>query len=148
MFENIGGKIKTMVVVVAVISLIACVIMFFAGNAAYMQDKDYIKYATVYGGAYGYPSLQAAGDNAYNGLQLKNSALPLAIGILIAFLPMYGFGVIVEGCEVQTEKLSQLIEEQKKTNEYLKNLHGMSAAAPNTKANEPANTVDVYLPEL
>ena len=96
MLDNIGRKIKVMVIVVTIIGLISCVILFFVGNAAYNEDKDLIKYATVNGGAYGYPSLQAAGDDAYNGLQLRNLMLVMIPCLLIGALPLYGFGELIE----------------------------------------------------
>lgn len=132
---GIGKKIKNLVVIVAIIGLLGCVILFFVGNAAYNEDKEYLKYATANGGAYGYPSLQTAGDNAYNGLQLRNLALILAPCLLFSVLPLYGYGVIVEGSEQQKEKLSLLVEEQRKTNEYLQQMS--SFASDSTKEKTP-----------
>lgn len=146
--ENVGSKIKTLVAVITILGLIACVILFIAGSAAYNEDKDYIEYATVYGGAYGYPSLQKAGDNAYAGLQMKNMALPLALCILIGALPLYGFGVLVESSEQQTTMLVRLSEEQRKTNELLKKIQEKSASAPVSSAPEVVKSASSYLPEL
>lgn len=145
---NVGKKIKTLVAIVTVIGVVGCVILFFVGNAAYNEDKGYIEYATVNGGAYGYPTLQAAGDNAYNGLQLRNLALILAPCLLISALPLYGFGVIVEGSEYQNELLSHLVEEQKKTNELLQNSNERSSSVPVIKNPEEEKNVNAYLPEL
>ena len=50
--NTFGRKIKILVVVFVVISLIASVIGFYIGMNAYNEDKDYIEYATAYGGAY------------------------------------------------------------------------------------------------
>ena len=145
---NVGGKIKTLVAVVTVIGLIACVLLFFVGNSAYQEDKDYLEYATVNGGAYGYPTLQRAGDNAYNGLQMRKMALPLAISILVGALPLYGFGVLVEGSEQRTLMLSQLLEEQKKTNEYLRKAEVTAADGENKSSAGNKKSVSSYLPEL
>ena len=116
---NVGGKIKDLVVFLMVIGLLASVILFFVGNNAYQEDKSYIKYATVYGGGSGYSSLEKAGNNAYNGLQMRNLALAAGLSIVLAALPMYGFGVLVECAERKTYLLGQLLEEQKKTNKLL-----------------------------
>lgn len=116
---NVGGKIKGLVVFLMVIGLLASVILFFVGNNAYQEDKSYIEYATVYGGGRGYSSLEKAGNNAYNGLQMRNLALAAGLSIVLAALPMYGFGVLVECGERKTYLLGQLLEEQKKTNKLL-----------------------------
>lgn len=145
---NVGSKIKTLVAVVTILGLISCLVLFIAGTIAYNEDKDYLEYATAYGGAYGYPSLQAAGDNAYNGLLLRKAALPLALAIAIGALPLYGFGVIVENSEKQTEILSNLAEEQKKTNVYLENLQEKAVPTASSKKYEVEQNVSEYLPEL
>lgn len=147
--SNVGRKIKTLVTVVTILGLISCVILFFVGNAAYQEDKDYIEYATANGGAYGYPSLQKAGDNAYNGLQLRNMAFPFAIALLVSSLPLYGFGVLVENSELQTEKLRQLVEEQKKTNIALNTLaQANSSSSGAKKVVSKTDNTTYQLPEL
>lgn len=147
--SNVGRKIKTLVKVVTILGLISCVILFFVGNAAYQEDKDYIEYATANGGAYGYPSLQRAGDNAYNGLQLRNMAFPMAIALLIGSLPLYGFGVLVENSELQSERLSQLIEEQKKANTALNALLQANTTYPSAqRAASKTDNSPFQLPEL
>lgn len=120
--NTFGRKIKILVVVFVVISLIASVIGFFIGMNAYNEDKDYIEYATAYGGAYGYPSLQRAGDNAYQGKQLWTMSLVLAVVAIVGSMPLYGFGVLVENSEIQSYTLEQLLKEQKITNEKMKKL--------------------------
>ena len=147
--SNVGGKIKTLVTVVTILGLISCVILFFVGNAAYQEDKDYIEYATANGGAYGYSSLQKAGDNAYNGLQLRNMAFPLAIALMVSALPLYGFGVLVESSELQRDRLFQLVEEQKRTNAALIALSQPNAASSSTqKAASQTEYSTFQLPEL
>lgn len=116
---NVGGKIKGLVVFLMVIGLLASVILFFVGNNAYQEDKSCIEYATVYGGGRGYSLLEEAGNNAYNGLQMRNLALAAGLSIVLGALPMYGFGVLVECAERKTYLLGQLLEEQKKTNKLL-----------------------------
>ena len=145
---NVGSKIKTLVAVVTILGLISCLGIFIVGTNAYTEDKEYLEYATAYGGAYGYPSLQAAGDNAYNGLQLRKAALPLALAIAIGALPLYGFGVIVENSEKQTELLSTLAEEQEKTNAHLENLQKKAVPTVASKKCEVEQNVSDYLPEL
>lgn len=129
--SNVGEKIKKVIIIEVIIGLIVCVILFFVGNAAYNEDKDYIKYATANGGAYGYPSLQAAGDNAYNGQQMRNFALILAPCLLVGMLPLYGYGIMVESSEKQMESFSRLLEEQQKTNKCLEKIRQISVATSN-----------------
>jgi len=145
--SNVGGKIKGLVTFLVVIGLLACVILFFVGNAAYQEDKSFIEYATVYGGAGSYYSLEEAGNNAYNGLQLRNLALTAGISILIGALPLYGFGVLVECAERKTHLLTQLLEEQKKTNEHLRKQQVPATTGGKQKQEEVKN-VSAYLPEL
>lgn len=132
---NVGEKIKKLIIIEVIIGLLVCVVLFFVGNAAYNEDKDYIEYATVYGGAYGYPSLQSAGDNAYNGLQMRNIALILAPCLLVGMLPLYGYGTIVENSEMQMEYFSMVLEEQKKTNKCLERIRQMSAGTSDDSKN-------------
>lgn len=115
-----GDKIKSMTIAIAVIGMLACVICFFVGNAAYQEDKDYIEYCSAYGGnTYGHNILREAGDNAYNGLQLRNNALVCGIIVLIGSMPLYGFGVLVDCNERQADSLNALITEQRKMNQEL-----------------------------
>lgn len=149
---NVGGKIKALVVVVAVIGLLSCLILFFVGNAAYQEDKDYIEYATVNGGAY-YESLQSAGDSAYAGLQLRRTSLYLALSIAIGAFPFYGFGVLVENSETQASRMYELLEEQKKTNATLKSLLEATVNTSIASKGTPVSTTSAAssytnLPEL
>lgn len=117
--SKVGTKIKGFVWFYVVVGLIACLVIYSDGIIAYNEDKNYIKYATVNGGAY-YSDLEEAGNNALNGLQRSNNARDLAIAILISALPAYGFGVLVDCAERRTLLLSQLLDEQKETNELLR----------------------------
>ena len=144
---NVGSKIKTLVSVVTVLGLISCAVLFIAGTVVYNEDKDYLEYATVYGGS-SYSSLQAAGNRAYSGMQMRNVALPLALAVAISALPLYGFGVIVENSEKQTEILSNLAEEQKKTNAYLEKFQKKAVPTVASKKHEVEQNVSEYLPEL
>lgn len=150
---NVGEKIKALVVVVAILGLLSCLILFFVGNAAYQEDREYIKYATVNGGAYGYSSLQAAGDSAYNGLQLRRTSIYLALTIAIGSVPLYGYGVLVENSETQADRMYKLLEEQKKTNAALNSLLDTINNTPIASKGTPVSTTSTAssytnLPEL
>lgn len=109
--SNIGGKIKTLVVVVAVFGLIACLLLLSTGVSASLS-------------------------------------ISLAVAILVAALPLYGFGVLVEGSEERTAMLTQSLEEQKKTNEYLRMLLEINEEGDNKSAPKGKKNVSSYLPEL
>ena len=94
-----GSKIKTVAIVLMIIGIIASIICFFVGNSQYNEDKDYIEYATVNGGSYGYSSLQEAGNRAYAGLMLRRYSLIGIIASIIGMLPLYWFGCLFERVE-------------------------------------------------
>ena len=115
-----GDKIKRMVIILTVIGLIASLICFFIGNAAYQEDKDYIEYCSAYGGnTYGYSILRECGDSAYDGLQLRRYSIVCFCSLIICAFPLYGFGVLVDCNEQQVYHLTTLANEQRKTNEKL-----------------------------
>ena len=107
--SQVGKTLKTLIIILLIIGLIICAILFFIGNAAYQDDKDYMKYATVYGNPYGSGILQEAGDNAYYGLQLRNMSLILAGTLIVCTIPLYSIAVLVENSEQQTALLSKLV---------------------------------------
>lgn len=152
--QNVGSKIKVMTIVLVILGLIGCLIMFVVGNGAYQDNKDYIEYATINGGASYYDSLEAAGNEAYNGLQLRNMSLTLAACIVVSALPLYGFGVIVENSERQTELMEQMAQKQKRMDASLTELRTrvttLSAAvtAPTARAQSADTYVSQHLPEL
>lgn len=152
--QNVGSKIKVMTVVLVILGLFSCLIMFAVGNGAYQENKDYIEYATINGGATYYESLEEAGNEAYNGLQLRNMSLTLAACIVVSALPLYGFGVMVENSERQTELMEQMALKQKSIDASLTELRTrvttLSAAgtAPTARAQSADTDVSRHLPEL
>lgn len=116
-----GGKIKTLAKALMIIGVIVCVICFFVGMGKYNGDKKYIEYATANGGAYGYPSLQAAGDNAYAGRLLMIYGVVGIFGSIIGGLPLYWFGCLFERVEdiqsITYDNKRKLDELQKKITE-------------------------------
>lgn len=145
--SNVGEKIRGLVVFLVVIGLLASLIYFFVGNTAYNKNKSYIIYATVNGGGY-YSSDERKGNEAYNGLQQRNHAIIMGLSICISALPLYGFGVLVECSERKMYLLTQLLEEQKKTNEHLLNQQQESATTEGKQKQEEVKDVSAYLPEL
>ena len=98
--SSIGKIIKGLAVGLTILGLLGSLILYFVGNSAYEEDKDYLKYATINGGGYGHRILEEAGNNAYNGLQLRKMAIISAVCIAVSALPFYGFGVLVENSEL------------------------------------------------
>lgn len=73
----------------------------------------------------------------------------MAIALLIGSLPLYGFGVLVENSELQSERLSQLIEEQKKANTALNALLQANTTYPSAqRAASKTDNSPFQLPEL
>lgn len=109
-----GNRIKNLALVLIAIAIIGCFICFFAGLGKYSKDKEYIEYATVYGGAYGYPRLQSAGDSAYLGKMLMTYG-GLGIGAsIIGGLPLYWFGCLFN-CVEDTKQIAKNNERKLKT---------------------------------
>lgn len=105
-----GGKLKTLAIVLMVIGILVSVVCFFVGNAAYQKDKDCLKYATVNGGAYGYPILVESGDKAYAGLTLRTNAIYGLIGSIVGSLPLYWFGCLFE----RVDEIKYVVDENKR----------------------------------
>ena len=109
-----GSRIKSIAISLIVIAIIGCVICSFVGLGKYNKDKDYIEYATVYGGAYGYSSLQEAGDNAYAGKMLMTYGGWGIAASIIGGLPLYWFGCLFE-CVEDTQQVAR--ENKRELNE-------------------------------
>lgn len=123
MFENIGGKIKTLAQVVCWIGIIASVV---GAIALWMTDSYYnptiaLGFGVLIGGC---------------------------LGSWISSFFTYAIGEIVENTQQQTTMLVRLCEEQKKTNEQLQKLQVKSASAPTNNGPEVVRDVSSYLPEL
>ena len=149
---NVGTKIKTLVKTVAILGCIACVIMFIAGCSAYLDDKDYIEYATVNGGASRYSSLEKAGNNALAGRTMMiYSAVSFAV-IAVGSMPLYGFGVLVENSEYSAKTAylldTKLTNIEKKLEELTVASHRTnSAPSANTSSTSPSSS-SFKLPEI
>lgn len=110
MFENIGGKIKGLAKFCAYACVICGVIIAVIGLCNYISEADYLKYASIYGGAgYGYDILTEAGDKAYMGLQMLKYGSIAAITGFVSAWPLYGFGELIE-------KVSYIADNLKKDN--------------------------------
>ena len=139
-----GSRIKSIAIVLVVIAVSVCIICFFVGVGKYSEDKDYIEYATVYGGAYGYSTLQKAGDNAYAGkLMMKYGGWGIVASI-IGGLPLYWFGCLFE-C---VENIQQVVKENERRLQELQNRYNKSPDAQTANANETNADIASYLPEL
>ena len=110
MFENIGGKIKGLAKFCAYACVICGILVAVIGLINYTSEADYLKYASIYGGAgYGYNLLTEAGDKAYMGLQMLKYGLTAAVAGFLSSWPLYGFGELIE-------KVSVIAENTKKEN--------------------------------
>ena len=97
MFENIGGKIKGLAKFCAYACVICGILVAVIGLINYASEADYLKYATIYGGAgYGFDNLTEAGDKAWKGLQMLKYGLVAAIAGFLSAWPLYGFGELIE----------------------------------------------------
>ena len=56
--SSIGKIIKGLAVGLTILGLLGSLILYFVGNSAYEEDKDYLEYATINGGGYGYCILE------------------------------------------------------------------------------------------
>ena len=123
MFENIGGKLKTLAQVVCWIGIIASVI---GAIALWMANSRY-------------NPTTALGFGVLIG------------GCLVSWLGSfftYALGEIVEGIQQQTTMLVRLSEEQRKTNELLQKILDKPVSAPTSNAPEVVKSASSYLPEL
>ena len=120
MFENIGGKIKTLAVIICWIGIIASVV---AACALWMENSR--RNPT---GGLGFVILIAG-------------CLSSWIGSFV----LYAIGEITESTEKQTKTLVQLYETQKKMNVYLENLQ---EAAKEKSSVKEVKSVSEFLPEL
>lgn len=104
MFENIGGKIKGLAKFCAYACVICGILVAVIGLINYTSEADYLKYASIYGGAgYGYNLLTEAGDKAYMGLQMLKYGLTAAVAGFLSSWLLYGFGELIEKVSVIAE---------------------------------------------
>lgn len=98
MYKNIGNKIKGLAIAIAVLGTIIGVIYLFMSIGAYAENKDYIGYAKS-GGLINSDILREAGDKALAGLYGIYISIPLIIFSLLATLPLFGFGHMIENSD-------------------------------------------------
>ena len=97
MFNNIGEKIKGLAKFIAYSCVICGIIIAVIGLIKYASNREYIEYASIYGGAgYGHSILTEAGDKAYTGLQMLKYGLVSAVTGFIGSWPLYGFGELID----------------------------------------------------
>jgi len=96
MFDNISSKIKGLAKFIAVICLVGGILVAFVGLVNYASEKDCLEYATIYGGAGHFTSLEEAGNKAYHGLQMLKYGLITCSAGTISTWPLYGFGELLE----------------------------------------------------
>ncbi|MBE5806790.1 MAG: hypothetical protein E7317_00400 [Clostridiales bacterium] len=109
-----GAVIKTLAGVLMVVGAVACAICFCVGLNNYNEDKDYMEYASVYGGSY-YTSLESAGNNAYAGKMMMIYSGVGVIGSIVGGLPLYWFGCLFE----HVEAIRSAVEDNRRKLEIL-----------------------------
>ena len=110
MFDNIGKKIKKLAKFFAYVCIICGIIVAVFGLVQWFGSRDYIEYASVYGGS-SYRVLTEEGNKAYYGLQLLKYGLITAISGFVSSWPLYGFGELIDNVnEIRIIVSSQTIE--------------------------------------
>ena len=142
---GIGGTIKKVVRIQAIICLVACAVMLLVGFFMYTGNSEYLKYATVNGGAYGYSSLEESGNTAYVGTQLMSWAVSIAAAVTLEYLLLTGLGQLVENSDITRENSQKMLDELKKMNG---SMGLMGTAAPAGKPGQQAAAVKAATLEM
>lgn len=128
MYNNIGGKIKKLAVVICVLGMIASLIAaitIWAAGSSLSRSSSYYGYSSGYGYSFG-------GSTFLVGL------LVLALGALGSWIGgffMYGFGELIENSErtsAATEQLVRLLQDDGDSPRQ----NGKSSRAVNSKPNQ------------
>ena len=94
MFKNVGGVLKTLSVVLMVVTIFVGGAFFISSFGDYLDYKDFIDYATANGGS-SVASAVRYGDIAYEAQTSMKFTGILTIVSLISSLVLCGFGEII-----------------------------------------------------
>lgn len=141
---GIGGTIKKVVRIQAIICLVACALMLLVGFFMYAGNSEYLKYATVNGGASRY-SMEEQGNVAYVGTQLMGWAVGIAAAVALEYLLLTGLGQLVENSDITRENSQKMLDELKKLNG---SMGLMGTAAPAGKPGQQAAAVKAATLEM
>ncbi|MBQ8149213.1 MAG: hypothetical protein IJ041_01730 [Clostridia bacterium] len=143
---GIGGTIKKVVKVQAIICLVACALMLLVGFFMYAGNSEYLKYATANGGSgyYSY-SYEEQGNVAYVGTQLMSWAVSIAAAVALEYLLLTGLGQLVENSDITRENSQKMLDELKKLNG---SMGLMGTAAPAGEPGQQAAAVKAATLEM
>lgn len=141
---GIGGTIKKVVKVQAIICLVACAIMLLVGFFMYVGNADHLKHATANGGSR-YYDWEESGNVAYTGTQLMSWAVSIAAAVALEYLLLTGLGQLVENSDITRENSQKMLDELKKMNG---SMGLMGSAAPAGKPGQQAAAVKAATLEM
>lgn len=141
---GIGGTIKKVVKVQAIICLVACALVLVVGFFMLVCNAEYLEYATVYGGSRYYEP-EERGNVAYTGMQMMIWSLTAAAAVGLEYLLLTGLGQLVENSDITRENSQKMLDELKKLNG---SMGLMGTAAPAGKPGQQAAAVKAATLEM
>lgn len=114
MFDDVGKKIKSLAKFCVYVCLICGALIALIGFCKYLNNADYLEYATANGGSFYSSWREEKGNSAYTGLQMLKYGLIGGVAGLISSWPLYGFGELIEEVTVIARKSIAIADNTKK----------------------------------